>query len=73
MLKYAVKLLIMAVANAAAIFIMNLNFNTSHVKVYPLYFRSFPFFTSSFPPTFHYFLTFLPGTTYILFSVSSIA
>ena len=34
MLKYAVKLLIMAVANAAAIFIMNLNFNTSHVKVY---------------------------------------
>ena len=25
----------MAVANAAAIFIMNLNFNTSHVKVYP--------------------------------------
>ena len=35
MLKYAVKLLIMAVANAAAIFIMNLNFNTSHVKVYP--------------------------------------
>ncbi len=24
----------MAAANAAAIFIMNLNFNTSHVKVY---------------------------------------